>query len=382
MIEGARDLEELARACRQSSCVGLDTEFVWERTYYPRLGIVQVSLDDGSCHLIDVPAVGDLRPMGPVLEDVSIVKVLHDAPQDLTILRRETGSFALNIFDTRIAAGFCGYRASLSLQDLLRSAMEITLSKSETRTDWLRRPLSPRQVAYAVDDVKHLIPLREKLLGAAAGRGRDVWLQEELSLLDDPSNYEDRDPEEQFERIRGGGRLTPVETAVLRELAAWRERTARDLDLPRGHVVTDEVLVVAARRKPGQKGDLRGVRGLPPHAVERFGDGLVGAVRDGLLRQPVEETQDGRQPTPREDVRADFAMAYVRGKALDEGIDPSLVGTRNDVRQLVEGTRNGASENRLLCGWRRTFVGEDLLEILEGNRAVRLGGRAKLPRLA
>ena len=177
-----------------------------------------------------------------------MVKILHDAPQDLTILKRLTGVSPRNIFDTRVAAGFVGYRASLSLQDLTKYLLNLSLEKTETRTDWLKRPLSDKQVKYALDDVRWLPAIREKTLERANRNGRLAWMKQELSELDDPATYEARDPETQYARVKGAGRVSNQDLGTLQAVTAWREREAEHLDLPRRHVVGDDVLVALAKR--------------------------------------------------------------------------------------------------------------------------------------
>ena len=183
MIDTASGLRSLVDRARKTGVVALDTEFVWERTYYPQLGLVQVGLSDDDCSLVDAAAL-DLTPLGEILEDPAIVKILHDAQQDLSLLRRATGSAARNVFDTQLAAGFVGLSATASLQDLVQALFDVTLPKTATRTDWLRRPLSDEQVDYALDDVRYLPEAREILLDRAERLGRAGWMAEELDAGD------------------------------------------------------------------------------------------------------------------------------------------------------------------------------------------------------
>ena len=171
--------------------MALDTEFVWNRTYYPKLGVIQVGLSAEDCHLIDAPAMKDLTPLGQIISNPKIVKILHDAQQDLTILKRATGSHPHNVFDTRCAAGLAGMSSTSSLAELLENVVGVSLS--ETRTDWLQRPLSEDQVAYAIEDVCYLHKTREKLIERIGEMGRQDWLREELDAYEDPTLYDERD---------------------------------------------------------------------------------------------------------------------------------------------------------------------------------------------
>ena len=230
IIDTPDALETLVNRALNAPCVGIDTEFVWEQTYYPRLGIVQVGLAENDCHLIDAVKLSDLSPLGALIADRHTVKILHDAQQDLWILKRITDAIPCNIFDTRCAAGFAGLGSTLSLGNLLRLCLNIQLSKTETRTNWLRRPLSDKQLAYALDDVRYLPALREHILTDIHRRDRENWLAEELLQYDVAKLYDDRAPEEQYTRVKGTGRLSRRDMAIVRELTTWREKEAQQTD--------------------------------------------------------------------------------------------------------------------------------------------------------
>lgn len=372
MINTRAALEEVVSRILDEGSVALDTEFFWERTFYPRLGLVQLGLADGSCRLVDAPAIGGfvpggLKPLGRLLSSRRVVKILHDAPQDLAILCRASGVIPRTIFDTRCAAGFAGLDSTTSLGNLLRDLFDIRLPKSETRADWLRRPLSRRQLTYAEDDVKHLHAARDELVRRATERGVARWMDEELAARDDPAGYEDRDPRLQFRRIKGIGRLASRELAVLRELAAWREKTARHRDVPRGRVLADKTLVRLARIQPCTPGVLTGRGGVSDRTARRSGAEILQAVEAGLAVKPDDyppqkvNRRSNSVPGP----LMDEALEML-GKAAElRGIDPVLAGSRAEIRALLAvGTRAGAEDHRLLRGWRLEFVGQDLRELL------------------
>ncbi|MBK35761.1 MAG: ribonuclease D [Gemmatimonadetes bacterium] len=375
LITTAEGLDRAVDEGRSGGVIGLDTEFVWERTYYPRLGLIQLATGVGQCYLIDTLAVPDLASLGSLLSDRAVVKVLHDAPQDLTILKRATGGNPVNVFDTRVAAGFCGYRASLSLQELLKAMMDVMLDKSETRTDWVKRPLSSRQIDYAIDDVRYLIELRERITELAIRLGREDWLVEELSLLDRGELYEERHPNDQYLRVKGLGRVPSRDLGALRAITAWREEHARKTDVPRRHVMQDEALVRLARLRPRRTGSLSSIRGLPSGFADRYGAEMIDALKEGD-QAGVSKGPRPRPPSPEEEVRTEFALAYVRGKSLKEGIDPALVGSRNEVREVV---LDNEGSDGLLSGWRRAFVGDELIRVLRGERSLRLDTKTGLP---
>ncbi len=380
MIRTPEALAAFIERAAQAKCVGLDTEFVWERTYYPALGLVQAALSEREVFLIDVPALGDISPLGRVLSDPTIVKILHDAQQDLTILRRATGAFPRNIFDTRLAAGFVGMSSTVSLEELLREVLGVRLPKTETRTDWLRRPLSERQIAYAMDDVRYLPRLRQTILSKAGSRG--AWIEEESAIYDNPELYRDPDPWEQFRRIKGAGKLPPGKRAVLRELAAWREQQAQSADSPRLWMISDEVLMNLAKQAPRTAEEMRRIKGLSDREIEAYGAAIVRAIRVALARPRHEWPLD--EEHFKEDnglaARIDLVLAFMRGKCLAAGIDPALVASRSEIAALVqEGSNADHGRHRLLGGWRGEFIGREILRLLEGAIAIRLDTKTGLP---
>jgi ribonuclease D len=278
IIQTQADLEALVHLAGQTDSVAMDTEFVWERTYYPKLGLIQMALSDESCYLIDPLAIPTLRPLGTLLSDRGVIKILHDAPQDLAILKQATGTAPQNIFDTRLAAGFSDLPATLSLGNLVKELLDIELVKDETRTNWLQRPLSDKQVEYALNDVRYLRAVRVLLLTRIIGPKIKSWLQEELNLLNNPSTYEGPPDHDRYLRIRGCHNLSREELAILRNLTTWREGMARKLDKPRNHVINDALLLATAREKPLSLQALKENIGLSKKAFGNFGKTMVSIV--------------------------------------------------------------------------------------------------------
>ena len=368
LIDSQGELAALVDRAARQSLVALDTELVWERTYYPNLGIVQLALSDSDLHLIDAAAV-DLAALGPLLADAKVTKVLHDAVQDLAILRRAGGVAPRNVFDTRVAAGFAGLSSTVSLRDLLAELVGVDLHKTETRTDWLRRPLTETQIGYALDDVRFLHAAHRELLGRARERGVESWLREEMSALDDQSLYEERDPRRQFERIKGRGRLTRRELAILRELTAWRERQARATNRPREWVLPDRILLMLAQCKPAGTEELSRFR---DRRLRRYGEAVVGAVKEGL--DIPGERLPCRHPRPRHEksfaARSKAAIELLERRSADKGIDHALVATRAEIRALVrDGEQATGERHALLRGWRKRFVGAELMTAISGEEA-------------
>jgi ribonuclease D len=386
VIDTPHALDDLIARARDAHRVALDTEFVWERTYYADLGLVQLGLSRDEVFLIDTVALDDLSPLGALLEDPSVVKILHDAQQDLMILHRATGGAPKNIFDTRLAAGFVGIGATISLQGMIQETVGVHLPKGESRSDWLRRPLRDAQLEYARDDVRYLTEAYDILWERIDALDREAWVREEMAQYDDLDLYTDDDAYERYQRVKGRGKrgFSPRDYAVLREVTAWREETARRRNRPRGHIVKDDVLVALAQRKPTDVGALGKIRNLSDNARRNYGDAIVEAVKRGLDVPKEEQPRPprGRRTEDSELARLDLAQALIKGRSLGHDIDPGLIGNRADVEALVAAGPNAdAGDHAMLRGWRGEFVGEALRDLLRGETAVTVDPSTALPRL-
>lgn len=362
LIQNEAELEILVRRAKQTDAVALDTEFVWERTYYPQLGLIQLALSDEECFLIDPLAIGNLQALGQLLSDRGVIKILHDAPQDLAILQRATGATPQNIFDTRLAAGFSNLPATLSLGNLVKELLDIDLAKEETRTNWLQRPLTDEQVRYALDDVRYLRAVRVLLLSRIIGPKIKAWLQEDLNLLNNPATYAGPPAEERYLKIRNCTSLDRAGLAILMNLSSWRDGVARKLDRPRGHILKDTTLIDIARKKPRAVVDLKPGIEISDKAVARYGDNIV-AIIATTLQQPEESF-----PTPQRHTRLgsgeqealDRLNKLIELKAGLLGIAPGLVGNTSELKLLVKMLKSGTShpprQLRQTEGWRKSFL--------------------------
>jgi ribonuclease D len=258
----------------------------------------------------------------------------------------------------------------------------VEIGKGEQRTDWLRRPLSPAQVVYARADVRHLPEVRLRLLDRAHVRGRAAWIAEEMGRYDDPALYTEVEPREQYERVKVGTKLSAEQRAVLRELAAWREEEARRADRPRRTVVPDDALAEVARRMPADRSALVRI-GLPEGLLRRHADELLDAVARGRA-VPAGERPYRPPPGPDEErlaVRTQLLQALLAGRGARQGVDPGLVASKADLRALVEeGPQGNPDAHPLLRGWRRAFIGYDLLALLDGRASVMLDAEDGWPR--
>ena len=382
MINTTEALTSVIDRAKKVPQVGLDTEFVWEQTYYPSLGVIQIALSGDEAFLIDAPAIEDMAPFGELLANPEVTKIFHDAQQDLTILRRATGAFPQNVFDTQCAAGFVGFSSSISLSALLGDAIGVQLPKTETRTDWLKRPLTDRQVEYALDDVLHLHALHDQLLSKAQEREHEIWLAEELAKYNDPDLYEDNEIQEVFRRVKGSGRLEAKKLVILRELASWRENEARRRNRPKSWVLSDETLISISRNSPRTTEDFNTIKPISKKEIQRYGEALLREVKKGLSIPNDKRPKVTAHYKDEESLgaRVDFVLAYMKGKSMSAGIDPTLVATRAEITALVrEGPNSNVNDHRLLRGWRREFLGEDIIKLLAGKLSVRLDINTGLP---
>lgn len=386
MIADSAGLEEACRAAKKAGAVGIDTEFVWNRTFYPSLGVVQVGYPDGEAVLIDAPQIEDWAPFAELMQDAGIIKILHDAQQDLTILQRACGAFPKNIFDTQRSAGFIGKASTISLRDVLKQLLKVRLDKTETQSDWLARPLSEAQVRYAEDDVRNSVCLMERILEKADALGRREWIADEMRYYEIESLYHEMDPDTVMPRVRGSGALTHQQRNILRSLGSWREKAARRRNLPRNFILSDDALVSLTKSTPASKSDLKPIKGLSERTLERNRDRIWKAIERGIsgdLPELLNGANQGSSPDEGYEARVDFALAFIKGICMNAVIDPALVGNRAEITALVVDAKNpDAAAHRLLRGWRAEFCGKALLELLQGRGSLMIDLETNLPKQA
>ncbi len=379
LIETPEALRALVARAMAAGVVAVDTEFVTGETYFPKLGLIQIGLGGKDVALVDPLAACDLAPLGDLLGNPDVVKVLHDPDMDLKLLNEATGTIPENIFDTRRAAGFVGLLCTISLADLLAELFGVELDKSETRSDWLRRPLSPKQCAYAEDDVRYLCQAFKELQRRAARLRRTSWLAEEMKNYNSDTQYAWPDPHKEYLRFSGLGKLSGRQRAALKAVAAWRENAARSHDLPRQWILPDKVVRSIAQRMPQRARQLRRLSGVSTTYADRAAEDLLRELR--LVRAlPHSDYPPRPEALPSDDqhqARVHLASALILGHSVASGIDPALVATRNDVRCHVSGL-----DSPLRSGWRHEFVGRDVDELLQGRRSVNIDDQTGLPALA
>jgi len=361
-IDSSEALAEASQGWAEAPVLGLDTEFVRTNTFFHKLGLIQVS-DGNSTWLIDPLAAGDLSPLAEVFRSPG-VKVLHSASEDIEVFHRFLGALPAPLFDTQIAGAFAGAGAFLSYQKLVAAYLGVELAKEETRTDWLARPLSAAQLAYAAEDVAFLVPLYQRLTRELESLGRLSWAGEDSAALLDTSRFAEG-AESAYLRLKGAGRLDRRQLAALRLLAAWREREARRRDRPRSFVLKEDLLLALATRRPKTLQDLQRLSALDPRQADRDGTIWLQLIEEAeaLPASELPPRLAGKLFSPGVRELEYRLRERVRQKAAALGVPPEILAPRRALDALLRLTV-GKSDPRLpreLQGWRREVIGEELL---------------------
>jgi len=350
-------LAELGAHLEKLEAVGLDTEFLRERTYRAELCLVQVSADsDAQC--VDPIALNDLSPLTRVLRSQSTIKVMHASRQDIEVLLPVTG-LVRPVFDTQIAAALTGLPAQVGYAELVRRLIGRELPKTHTRTDWSRRPLSPEQIEYALDDVRYLLPLKSLLEEQLQKLGRTQWLTEELCALEDARSFS-TEPENAWQRIKGLRGLDDERLRLAQQLAAWRERRAIERNRPRGWILDDTAVREIVLQVPRSIQALSAIAEVPAGVIKHCGEELLACVRGAQIGDPPPALPARLRPDPLKTVLVKKLAALNQAVAADLGLSPEILATRRDLEQLADGRQDVA----VLKGWRRRVIGDRMLATL------------------
>ncbi len=383
-------LRALTEAARDAGRIALDTEFMGEGRYRTLLCLVQLAVPESPqvaerIALVDPLEQGlDASPLAELLADPAVEVVVHAGRQDIALMRRWLQCEITNVFDTQVAAGFAGLGAQSSYDSLLGDVLGLRVAKTASFTRWDARPLSPEQLAYAREDVVHLLELAGELDGRLQALGRLAWAREECLAL--ALSSDERDPAAIFARLPRVHGLNAPARAVARELVEWREQSAERQNRPVQSVLGDATLVEVARRKPSSRGELERVRGLGANAQGRRAEELLQVVSRGLQRPPDAAPPTERPPAPRADDAPLIALgeALLRARAREAGLAYELLAARADLQAIVAAGRNGGEEAdvRTLRGWRRQLAGAELLELLQGSISLAVSGAGAARRVS
>lgn len=366
-----------------AGAVALDTEFVWEKTYYPILGLIQVGYPDGSADLIDGVAIKDLSALGPLLSDANTVKILHDAVQDLVILTRVSKAFPKNILDTQRAAGFIGLGSTISLSELLKKVLSIRIEKSETKSDWVARPLSESQIKYAKEDVCYGVDLMNAILKRADALNYKQWVLQEMEMYENEALYKEKDPFLISPKVKNSGAINYKQKTLLRSICIWRESSARKQNLPRTFVLPDEIVMRLVKSPPKSIDALKKMN-LGKRFLRKFSTSLWEAINRGMNEElaPLENKFSNFEKEEALEAQVDLALAFIKGLSLNAKIDSSLIANRAKVTSFVyANSQDEASlgDHPLSQDWRNEFCGEHLSKLLKGEGVIRVDTKSKIP---
>ena len=356
------ELESFCELASAAKVIAVDTEFLRERTYFPKLCLVQVAAGE---HIaaIDPILIEDLSPLAALLADPTLTKVFHACGQDLEVLLDGMGVSCAPVFDTQLAAAFLGLRQQISYASLVEAYCGVRLPKAESLTDWSRRPLDPEQLTYAEDDVRYLPGIYERMMAELVEKDRLSWVVPEMEQLFDPARVR-RDPREAYQRLRRAGSLTRRQLAIAREVCAWREETAARRDLPRKWVASDEVIVEVCKRTPISLDRLRKIRGTD-QISERDARSLIEAVSRGAACPADQCPKISRHTRPSAETESviDLMYAVLRLVSEQSGVATQLIATRDDLLEFVQ----DRGRSPLSSGWRHELAGKTLDRLLAGE---------------
>lgn len=366
-IDNNQKLADLLARLDHAPWITLDTEFIREKTYYPRLCLIQIgSADVLAC--IDPLQIDDLQPFLDWLNEPHRLKVLHAAWQDLEIFHYLSGKVPAPVFDTQIAAAVLGMGDQLGYARLVEHLLGVSLDKSQSRTDWARRPLTSKQLEYAIDDVRHLrtayLLLREQL----EQLGRMKWLDKPFQKLTDPASYA-IDPRTIWQRVKGVQILKSRQLAILRELAAWREERALHRDIPRRWILSDEILLDMAKMQPKNADAFNQIRGLSTEQIERNAAEWLACIQHGqsLPQEEWPQLPRRRKLDDNMGVLADLLTALLNQVASENDISAQMIATRPQIEKMLEEGRTTVSDD-----WRGALVNDLFTEVLTGAASLRV----------
>jgi ribonuclease D len=350
-IDRSEELESLARTLESQPEVGLDTEFLRERTFFPKLCLLQLRAA-GQIWCVDTLKVS-LDPLMPVLTAPKVRKLIHAARQDLEAVYLTTKQVVSPVFDTQIAAACIGMKPQVGYAELVKTLLDVTIPKGQTRTDWSKRPLTPAQLEYAADDVLYLDAIAQELNARLRKLEREHWVREDCLELEERRLYEP-DPAQAWERLRGIGQLPPEPRARAKAIAVWREKLARERDLPRAWILSDAALFSIAHANPATAAAL--------HAVEPMNERFAATLLDALAISAagdltdLEPVQDSR-PTPEQKALLDALSKIVDARAAELEVSAEVLAPRGELKALAMGRR----DTHALKGWRLQEIGIQLL---------------------
>jgi ribonuclease D len=358
-IDRNDELPGLASAMATQSAVGVDTEFLRERTFFPKLCLLQLSVA-GKIYCVDTLNVGGLDALMPALTAPHTRKLIHAARQDLEALYLTSRQVLSPVFDTQVAAACVGLKPQMGYAELVHTLLEVTIPKGQTRTDWSKRPLTRDQLDYAADDVLYLNDIEARLTQRLQQLGREHWAREDCAAIEDRRLYEP-DPAQAWERLRGVAQLAPAPRARAKAIAVWREKLARARDLPRSWILADAALFAIAQGDPSTREALERIQPLNDKFAATLLEALNGVTGDGESQEPIQD----QRPTPEQKALADRLAKIVDARAAELQISAEVLAPRGELKALAMGKR----DTHALTGWRLEEIGTRLQAALAQDPA-------------
>ncbi len=367
-IDTPEQLEQLCQKIAVAPWIALDTEFLREKTYYPKFCLLQIATPEWvAC--IDPLAFKQLNNLFEVIANPKIIKVFHSCRQDLEIFYQLTGNVPKPVFDTQIAAPLLGIQDNPGYAMLVSTFLNVNLSKAYTRTDWSVRPLSPEQIQYAADDVIYLCQIYEIMQAKLMELDRFEWLEADFKALYNLDIYEVR-PENAWQRIKGKKKLTGKQLSIVQSLTQWREQLARSENKPRNWLIRDDLIIELAKLQPSTVKELSSVRQINDNLVRRHGKSLCRLITEAKQKNtsPLKNDDKSVKKTQQQEALLDVLFAIVRIRADENSINPNLLASRKELEKLLfkeEGCE-------VLKGWRFGMVGKELQALLLGEYSLNI----------
>jgi ribonuclease D len=371
-ITTQKELAAFCKAVASEEFLTFDTEFIRDKTYFPKLCLIQIAGTEKAAIIDPLAKDIDLSPVFELLQNPKIVKVFHAARQDIEIFYMLSKKMPAPIFDTQVAAAVCGFGESASYETLVNTIAGAEVDKSSRFTDWSARPLSEKQLTYALSDVTHLRVIYEKLKDKIEKSGRTTWIAEEHAYLSDKKLY-DTNPDEAWKRLKVGN-LRPKHLAVLRELARWREKEAIKNDVPRGRIVKDDVLVELALSAPRKESDLSRIRSIGSLSPSKTA-AILACVETALALPPSEYPASAKYRKLPMNITGALAMLQLLLKvsADKHDVSASMIATKDDLEKIAL----GETDTQTFTGWRYDIFGHAAKQLMEGQLKLSVNGKNK-----